>query len=239
MAALEDYLLGSLAVEPRVFILMAGRGRPYPWKTPELRLKAEFIDLEPFPELQTTKEQLKRQQKRAVPRAAQIHKLSGGNPLANFLLAAHKDLAAALDQVVDEMLGTVPEEHRGRVREYFEALCVLRAFDEAHIPVMLAAYYDDDTYRDWSYAQGKRVREELVRWGFAKWSDELGGYVPDEPVKRIAEHYLGEADKDKWRRLHHAAAELYEDWAQKYPRTSEWLSEEAEYHRRKIEEGGV
>lgn len=230
LAALEDYLLGPLAVEPRVLIVMTGRGRAYPWKTPELRLKAEFIDLRPFPDESTTAEQLERQHKKAVPRAPEIHALSGGNPLANYLLAVHDDPAAGLDQVIEGMLETVPTEQRRQVRDYLEALCVLNSFDEERIPTMLAAYYGDDGYRRWSYAQARQVREELVKWAFARWDADRGGYVLDEPTRQLLERYLETAQRDRWERLQQAASALYEGWARDYPRTKDRWQQEARYH---------
>ena len=231
LAALEDYLLGPLAVEPRALIVMAGRGRAYPWKTPELRLKAEFVDLEPFPDVALTTEQLERQQKRAVPRALEIHDLSGGNPLANYLLATYRDTGTALDKVIDGMLETVPDEQRRQVRDYLEALCVLRSFDEERIPAMLAAYYDDVTYGEWSYAQARRVRETLVKWAFTHWDAGKGGYVLDELTRKLLERYLKtDPQRKKWGRLQRAASELYKEWAHDYPRTRKRWQREAQYH---------
>jgi len=236
LAVLEDYLLGPLAVEPCVLIVMTGRGRAYSWKTPELRLKAEFVDLEPFPDVAITTEQLKRQQKKAAARAPQIHELSGGNPLANFLLAAHEDPAAALDQVIAGMLETVSVEHRQIVREYLEALCVLRSFDEERIPALLAVYYDNDTYRGWSYAQSRRVREELVKWAFAHWDADQGGYVLDGPTRKLLEQYLKAQDPpERWKRLQQAASELYKKWAQDYPRAKDRWQQEVQYHVRQLQ----
>jgi len=230
LAALEEYLLGPLAVEKRVLIVMTGRGRPYPWKRPELRLKAEFVDLKPFPDVDTTAEQLERQQKQALARAAEIHDLSGGNPLANFLLGAQDDPAAALNQVVEGMLDTVPDEHRGRVREHLEALSVLRAFDEERIPAMLAAYYDDEQCLEWSYAQSRGVREELVKWAFAHWDADQGGYVLDELTRKLLERYLETAQPDRWEKLQQAASKLYREWAHDYPRTRDRWQREVQYH---------
>ena len=230
LAVLEDYLLGPLAVESRVLIVMAGRGRGYPWKTPELRLKADFVDLEPFPDVATTEKQLECQQKQSLPRAAEIHDLSGGNPLANFLLGAQDDLAVALNQVVEGMLDTVPDEHRGRVREHLEALSVLRAFDEERIPAMLAAYYEDEKRLKWSYAQARQVREELVKWAFARWDADEGGYVLDELTRKLLERYLETAQPDRWEKLQQAASKLYEEWARDYPRTRDRWQQEVQYH---------
>ncbi len=231
LAALEDYLLGPLAVEPRALIVMAGRGRPYPWRTPELRLKAQFVNLEPFPDVAATETQLKRQVKWAAKRAAEIHDLSAGNPLANYLLAFHKDPAAALNQVVEGMLEPVPNPDRGRARDYLQALCVLHSFDEERIPTMLAAYHDDPAYNHWTFAQAKQVREELVRWAFAKWDESQGGYILDTSVRPLVERYLKTARREQWKQLHDAARQLYERWIAKYPRAQDRWQPEADYHR--------
>jgi hypothetical protein len=237
LAALEDYWLGPLAVEPHVLIVMAGRGRPYPWKTPELRLKAEFHDLSPFRDVDTTAEQLRRQRKEAVDKAPQIHRLSGGNPLANFLLAAHENPGAALDQVIDGMLETVPSGRRRSVRQYLEALSVLRSFDEERIPTMLAVYYSDPSYRGWTHAQARRVREELVRWAFARWDENQGGYVMDAPTSALIEQYLQDARQSLWKDLHCAAFWLYTSWAE-YPRARERWQKEVENHAGRLREAG-
>jgi len=239
LAALEDYLLGPLAIVPGMLIVMAGRGRPYPWRTPELRLEAEFVDLHPFSDVALTEAQLARQQKKAVPKAAEIHRLSGGNPLANYLLAAYDDPVVALNQVVEGMLETVPAERRRLVRDYLEALCVLRSFDEERIPMMLAAYYDDASYRRWSYAQARLVREEVVKWAFAHWDEEQGGYVLDGPTRRLLERYLTTAEPDRWKRLQRAAFELYERWAQAYPRTRARWQREVKYHVCQLQTAGA
>lgn len=238
LATLEDYLLGPLAVEPRVLIVMAGRGRPYPWKTPELRLKAQFEDLRPFFRLEDTTEQIKRQQRKAIPRAQEIHEVSGGNPLANYLLAREEDPSKALDQVVEGILETVPNGQRRKVREYLEALCVLRVFDEERIPAMLAAYYDKDSYEDLPYAQARQVREVLVKWAFAHWDADRGGYILDEMTRRLLERYLKSTKPDTWERLQQTASQLYKRWAQDYERTRDRWQDEERYHIRQLQHAG-
>jgi hypothetical protein len=136
----------------------------------------------------------------------------------------------ALDQVVEGMLETVPAGSRRRVRDYLEALCVLRSFDEERIPIMLGAYYDDKTYREWSYAQARSAREELVQWAFARWDAEEGGYVLDELTRELLERYLESAAPEEWTRLQYAASELYGGWVQEYPRTRDRWRQEVQYH---------
>ncbi len=231
---LEDYLLGPLAAEPRVLIIMTGRGRLYPWKTPELRLKADFKDLLPFQRPEETQAQLEQQAYKALPQAPEIHTLSQGNPLANYLLGT-LGVLEGLDRVVEEILEPVPADRRRQVREYLEALCVLNAFDEERIPEMLATYYRDDSYRQWTYAQARQVREELIRWAFARWNADAGGYILDPVVRRLIEEYLKKAQPEKWRALQRAAQDMYTRWAREFARTRERWQKEAAYHHRSLQ----
>jgi len=233
---LERYFLGPLALEPRVLIVMTGRGRLHLWRTPELRLKALVQELQPFADVDCTKEQLTRQQKKAASRASEIHSLSNGNPLANYLLAAYSDPIAALDQVIEGMLEPLPPAERKQAREYLEALCVLRSFDEERIQDALLAY-DSVAYRGCTFEQAKQVREYLVRWAFARWDGTRGGYITDEPTRHLVEVYLRTAQRAKWLRLHESACQLYTDWANKYPTAAASWQEEVNYHKTCLAEG--
>jgi len=237
--ALEEYVLGPLAVEPQTLIVLAGRGRPYPFTTPELRFDAKFIDLGLF-SASTTREQLKRQRKRAVSRTQKIYDIGQGNPLATYLLAEYEDPGEALDQVIHEMLKSIEDPSRRQsVREYLEALCVLRVFDEARIPAMLAAYYDDPQYRQWLHAQARQVREALVKTGFARWDSDESAYALDEPVRQLVEQYMRNKRPAIWERLQCAAADLYQGWAQRYERTQERWQEAYQYHHQQLEHRGA
>jgi len=237
--ALEEYVLGPLAVEPQTLIVLAGRGRPYPFTTPELRFDAKFIDLGLF-SASTTREQLKRQRKRAVSRTQKIYDIGQGNPLATYLLAEYEDPGEALDQVIHEMLKSIEDPSRRQsVREYLEALCVLRVFDEARIPAMLAAYYDDPQYRQWLHAQAHQVREALVETGFARWDSDESAYVLDKTVRQLVEQYMRNNKPPIWDRLRCAAAALYQEWAQRYERTRERWQEAYQYHHQRLENRGA
>jgi len=229
LSVLEDYLLGPLITMPRVLIVMTGRGWLYPWKTPELRLKGEFVNLKPFCE-EDTKTQVKRQVPEPCTTPEKVHHLSDGNPLANYLIAYYGISEGGLNEVIEGLLEPIPEERRQKVREYVEALCVLRAFDEERIPTMLAVYYDDDSYRDWTFAQARKVRQELICWALARWDSGQSGYVIDRTVRKLVEEYLKAARPDKWRALQQSASELYQEWAKEFPKTKERWQEEARYH---------
>lgn len=231
LAMLENYLLGPLAIERNVFIVMAGRGHAYPWKTPELRLRAEFVDLEAF-DPDHTKSQLERQTPASASQYKKIFALSQGNPLANHLLAAHPEAPAiALDQTIDELLQVVPEEEQETLRAYLEALSVLSAFDEEQIPTMLAAYYGNPDYQQWKPSQARQVREKVVKYSFAHWDEEKKGYVVESTLLNLLKNYLMmQSQQYKWQSLNCAAYSLYKNWIKKYPRTSSRWQTEAERH---------
>ena len=235
LAALEEYVLGPLAIEPRVLIIMAGRGRPYPFKTPELRLKVEPNELQPF-KIEETLAQLRIQKKLTPSQAEKIHQVSGGNPGANYLLAQHpKDPAQALNEVLESMLDPVAPEQRQQVREYLEALCVLNAFDEERIPPMLAAYYNDpETYDNWKYAQARDVRELLTRWAFVRWDADRGGYILNDMPRKLLEQYLRESQPERWNSLQKRAILLYNKWVEAYPRNEKRWQEEVTYHNEQL-----
>ncbi len=232
LAGLEDYLLGPLAIEPNTLIILCGRGREYPWKTPELRLKAEFKYLEPLSETETA-EQLKKQISEDVAsHAKDIFESTGGNPLGNYLLGKEADPKAGLDAIINATLEMIPnQEKRQEIRKYLEALCVLRAFDEERIPLMLAAYTPENKeYAKWKYAESRKVRDDLVQGAFAHWDENKSGFVMDEMLRKSLESYVRSVKPDVWKRLQEKALTLYEEWSKKYPRAKDFWVKEVEYH---------
>ena len=90
---LERYLLAALAALPRVLIIMTGRGRPYLWKSPYLRIEREDQSLTPF-SLEQVAEQIRRSLRdisvtanlsdEAIEQLAKkVINLGGGYPLTN------------------------------------------------------------------------------------------------------------------------------------------------------------
>ena len=119
---LERYLLAAFAALPRVLIIMTGRGRPYLWKSPYLRLEREDQSLTPF-SLEQVVEQIKKSLQKSSQGSPQespqdtliaanlsdeaieqlakkVINLGGGYPLTNELLAR---------ALVDQVLGRSPK----------------------------------------------------------------------------------------------------------------------------------
>ena len=238
LEGLENYLLRPLIHDPRVLLVLAGRGRQYIWKSPILRIRSQECNLHRF-EPSETQEQLEKQVPQPTPLAGEIQQLSGGYPWSNYILGINRDdRIAALEQCITVLIGdwlTVPAPPVRRT--YLEALCVLRAFSDAMIPLMLTTYFQEPVYPDWNYNQYRRVRQSLVHTTLVGWDEFSGGYAIDEALRRVLEHWLYEKHRDVWTRLHTAARDLFDEWASKYPRTAARWRTEATYHDGKLEHG--
>ncbi len=237
LALLDYHLLGPIAAIPRTLIVLAGRGRGYPWASPELRLHCEEISLTPF-DVEQTREQLRKQiSEEKAGEAKIIHGFSGGYPRSNYAIALLGP-DAGLEAEVQMLLETAPAERRRQVREYLEALCVLRAFDDDRIPPMLTAYYDAPVYKRWSYQQAAEVRRELVGYAFATWDEAAGGWVLGRSVRFPLDSRLKKRKTAVWQRLHAAAFCMYDRWATDYPAAAATWRPEADYHAKLLRRAG-
>jgi hypothetical protein len=235
---LENHLLAPLIVEPRVVIVMTGRGPDYPWNNPELRRAgAEFHVLRPFESEALTVEQLKRHKLKAAAQGTSIHRLSGGNPKANYLLAVHENTVTALDQTIEDMLKPVPEDQRRLTRDYLEALAIPNLFDESRIPVFLAAY-NQEAYQSLTLPQVREIQRKLVGAGFAYWQGEGDeyGYALYESTRNLLLNYMLVARRNLWTELQRTAITLYQSWAEKYPRNGERWQKEVTYHQGELQQ---
>ena len=232
LVELETYFIAPLANEPCILLVMAGRGRPYPWKKPEVRLNIQAVPLGGFEEDKDIEEQIRKQVgRRPRMEPAEIKKWGDGVPLVNYLLGKYG--REGLEFALEEMLEPVDADDRQRVREGVEAICMLRAFEEDRLQRMLAAYRGKSV-GDYEAAV---IRDLLVKWSLARFEREAGGYVLDGPVRKVAERHLEENHPQLWKKLHCAAYRLYEEWSK--GRGAEWWKKEKDYHERRLEEKGI
>ena len=190
----------------------------------------------------------------ALTRLAQrVIDLGGGYPLTNELLASafvrqaldrmagDESLEQALDRetidasvledVANRLLEVVPEDRRHRLREAFDALCVLKdGFCENEMPYLLAELRNTKPEGSaYSISAMRELRDRLLETNLVRWQDKR--YVLDEAVRTVLEQRLKLQRKDVWRRLHECAADLYATWAQKYPGSRGYFDQRAVYHR--------
>ncbi len=231
---LLEQVLSPLVQERNALIVLVERGRPHYWSDPAFREKSDERDLEPFGSVYI-EEQVQKQVPKAIVNIADIESLGGGYPGSTYALARYlPQKMTALEHCVTLLLQGVPKD----LQPYFEALSVLRAFDETRIMPLLRAYSPGFVSQTQNYAARRKVREQLVNTTLAHWNEDAKGYVLDEPLRLVVEAALHERDFELWARLHCVAHELYTEWAKKYKQSSEWWAEEKQYHADCLEKAG-
>jgi Cdc6-like AAA superfamily ATPase len=194
----DQYLLSPFAPLPRTLIVLTGRGRPYPWKTPEVPFQKPS-QLKHFDE-KLTQLQVEKQIPDPKVEKERVYVYSSGFPMQNYFLA-RLGFPQGLEVSLNHIFKPVHEDERLRVREYLESLCVLDSFDEEKLAWMIGEY----TGQQLSHLQAREIREKLVRYGFAKWAEEASGYVMDESVRLTVGNLLQHGNPKEWVRLHSAA----------------------------------
>ena len=139
--------------------------------------------------------------------------------------------ADVLDAVARRLLEVIPEERRDRLRETFDALCVLKnGFRENEMPYLLAELRNTKPEgSEYSISAMRELRDRLMETNLVRWQDKR--YVLDEAVRTVFEQHLKLQRPDVWRRLHACAADLYATWAQKYPGSRGYFEPRTAYHR--------
>jgi hypothetical protein len=229
LAALENYLLGPLAIDRNVLLVMAGRGREYAWTAPELRLRAEFKTLNTFDKPHVV-EQLTFHAPTQAGNADEIFRMSLGNPKATLLVATNPDPLAALDQIIDDMLPLGDSATRRLIREHLEALAVPRRFDYSHVPRLWSAYYNDSSYQQLSRREIRAIFDRLLHPGLIYWNDKQLAYTLHTTMRHLLLQSLRGHRTDLRHRLQTSCIELYQGWVQDKPRNWEQWQAELEHH---------
>lgn len=200
---LEQHFLGNLLTLDNFFIIVTGRGRPYPWKIPQL-IEAVHFGLGKF-SVEQMQKQLEKFGLSASLGVNQIYAIGAGWPLFTEHLARAKDKAQALDTAEIILFAVVPLLEREKIRRYFEALCVLDGFGEKEAAV-LVGIYEKNAAQDGRDICKKMNDTRLVSW-------KNGRYEMNEPVKNILQQYMPLKDKTTWILLHCAAYQHFEKQA--------------------------
>lgn len=202
LETVEQNMLAPLAELPNVFFIMTGRGRPYPWISPALRTGMKEETLKDFPIEQLVKGNEK------------IKDLSGGSPLVGYALFQSDDSFRTLDEVADYLLDVIPPSlERRRVREAFEALCMLEEFREVEMEIMLTAYYEAKK-QPMPPNPIREVRDALLKTHLFRW--EGGGFRVDGSLRTVLKKYLEHYQPNLWQQLNCAAYKIYRFYAERY-----------------------
>lgn len=251
---LEDRLLAPLAQHTKLAIVMAGRGRGYAWRAPELRLRVDEYWLQglgvppaspPLATRQTiaadaqrqrqaTEEQLNRLRERGYPIARDPDEIlpeTLGHPLVNCLLA--------IGQGPSEVAATLLEGIPPLSQQMLRLVCPLRCFDAPHIGGLLAACGEDSEVRAVAPMSPREIMGGLLQTGLVRYDNPAGAYVMDEVVRKALEEEIKERRVDLWVRLHRAAWEMYCGWMRDYPEAEARLKPEAEYHAARLNQAAI
>lgn len=200
---LETHFLGNLLTLSNFFVIVTGRGRPYPWKVPYL-IEAIRFGLGKFT-LDQIQEQLKKFGFSSTLSVDEIFSIGAGCPLFTEQLARAKDRAEALEIARGILFTVLPAYARTEIREYFEALSPLDGFGEAEAAIMVKAYKQNGDQ------DGRAICRKMNETRLVSWKN--GRYEMNTPVKEILRQYLLVHDKDRWVRLHAAAYHHFETQA--------------------------
>ncbi|MFN8483166.1 MAG: hypothetical protein U0768_08985 [Anaerolineae bacterium] len=230
---LEDRLLAPLAVQPRVVIVMAGRGQAPRSIAPELRFYVDDDNLPSFTPTATAQqlEQLANHNYVVTQSPAAVQAASLGYPLGNLLLAGGGSMAS----VASELLHGVPLD----IRQDIEAVCILRSFEEDRLGCMMNAYAAQASLSNDPPPDPARRLRLLIDTKLVGWNNERGGYVVDEAVRPVLESYLKTDQPVLWQQLHCAAHHLYADWVNRFPRRAALWRAELEYHAACLTQVGI
>lgn len=244
LEVLETALLASLAALPNVLIVITGRGRAYPWKSPYLNIPLESRELSSFVAAEGHYQFLREQLEGQMPgvlfsdeEIRRIAEIGEGYPKNNLLVAQALTRRIDPSDMVNALLNFIKDPAElAEVRTYLEALCILDGFHEEQIGPLYNTYLGR-AEKGWALQRSRDIRNKLVELHVARW--DSGRYMIDRSLRSIMSYALREKDRregtDLVSRLHRRAAELYEEWDEKYK--SSYYRDLAAVHRRQIAAG--
>lgn len=222
---LEDVLLAPLAVEKGVLIVLAGRGIPPFWRSPELGLYSKVETLDPFQEAESL--QLLAKARITDPqRIQQVLNLSGGYPYLLWQLGRSRpeEDKATLTAALNYMLQPVLKDPQTWQR--WKPAAILAVFDEDRLANLAGS----------DLSEAKTFLNTLLEANLAGYKKNRRGYVLDEAIHQVWEQVVRLSEPETWLALHRQAAELYHNWAAQFERTAETWREEARYHENVLKE---
>jgi hypothetical protein len=231
LGQIETHFLGNLLTLNNFFVIVTGRGRPYPWKIPYL-IEAIHFGLGKF-SITQIQEQLKRFNLSSILLAQDIYNIGEGWPLFTEHLARAKDRIEALDIAAKILFAVVPVHERLQIRKYFEALCPLDGFGEMEAALMVEIYEKNDKQ------DGRAICKKMNETRLISWKD--GRYVMTPPVQKILEQYLPLQNPRVWIDLHCAAYNHFERQYKKQElrRFQPVFEKQMEFHAQALFEAGV
>ena len=240
LAELEKYLFGPLAALQNVMTILTGRGRRYPWESPDLKLNAAARQLERFPTDKARQMISMQAHKEMTDQEIEtLMDITGGSLLAMIIVAQSDEQVVAINTAIDNLLMVSTGEDRA-LREYFEALSPLDQFREEQFKSMLIRYYQargehvkQNQVEKWDMQQVRKERDKLLATNLVRWKE--GGYTLDKAVQNLVQKYMTSGQPKTWDALNREAFHMYNDWAENFPDYQEYYRQQAQIFCRRFE----
>jgi hypothetical protein len=228
--AFETVFLTHFLALPNAFLWASGRGKPYPWKTPEAT-RAQICPLEPFNK-DGLKEQLQKMEKmekmgltetELEERLEWVKELGAGIPLLTHTLIQEREKNQALENAVQVLLEFLPREKRQEIRSYLEPLSVLDGFREEEMAYLLKGDRDPRS--------GREIRDALLQVSLIRW--ENGRFVLDRPLQKVFQEYLKVCKPEQWKEWNQSMIKYFEEQMSSpaFRKYEDFLKKKIEYHR--------
>ncbi len=227
-------VLGRLVTDIRVLVVLTERGEGHFWGVPQIDQSSEDLVLNPFEERDDLEALIRKQVPDAIVDLDDVLKLGGGFPWVSYLLVASRQAGLEpLGRCIDILL----EGINGKLRHQFEALSVLRSFNEDRMAPLLKAYSAGFAKREWDHEACRDLARVLVDSTLARYMPDYRAYVIDEPLRQVMVGWLHTFAPELWAKLHQVAYEVYDEFSVYQPQTRQWQEEKA-YHASCLREAG-
>ncbi len=233
---IETHLLKPL-FDQQVLFILSGRGRPYDWIAPELRLDSPVIRLKPFSPEEVS-ELLGRITEQEIGVDSELlktnYRISGGYPLTSLKLAnaESEDISNSLDAIIQYLFSFIGNEaERSEMIHYVKALSILNPWDawavqtkKMHnwgfrrdaVRYFLNEYFklvevkdENDGIRRVDGFEAMRILNELTRERIVRWDQDLNGYMIDGALRFPVVAYLERNEPALLIHLHESAIAYY------------------------------
>lgn len=225
--AFETAFLMRFMALPNTFLWASGRGKPYPWKTPEAQ-RAILGSLAVFNE-ESLRHQLEKMgvaEKDIEKRLQWVKKMGKGIPLLTQILVEAKTKEEALANAVGALLEIIPQEKRENLKMDLERLSVLDGFREEEMEFILNCEREKI-----SLSKVRQIRDDLLNFSLIRWKN--GQYVLDQPLQGVLQEYLKACKPDEWKRLNECMIDYYQNLSEQpaFRNYRDFLEKKINHHR--------
>ena len=224
----EDHVLGILARQPKVMLVLTGRGRRYRWRIVGFRRLTVEHELTHFDtaDAEQQLENFRGKQLLANIDIDEILRLSDGHPLSTTILAMNTDFSVALEQIIRSIMDMDLDLKTNlqvgnrplNLRQATESLAVIEEFTEDEMVKLINVDHFNNTPQQLDHKMAVQIRSRLVAINLAFASGEGGyGYRLDDRLRTVLSLHLQMQSPSRFTTLHRAARDHFAEWTRDFP----------------------